>query len=296
MDFDEYQRLASETDQAPRGNENDKIIPLLGLVGEVGTLLVEYKKFLRDGPAHELLSNNVAEELGDCLWYLTNLATKFGIPLQVIAETNLVKTRSRWKHEGRIPLPMLLDDRFPSSEQIPREFEFSLTEEILDGVQKVVLRVDGEIVGNALRDNVWTPDGYRFHDVFHIAHAVYLGWSPTFRRLLGRKRKSDADVDEIEDGGRAGVIDEAIVALEWDYARKALFLEGVSTVDYAFLSTIKSISSHLEVGIRSIADWQSAILGGFAVWREVNRQRGGHVRANLVTRSMEYTRPPDTHL
>jgi len=43
---------------------------LLGLAGEAGTLLSEYKKHLRDGDAHQLHKERVAEELGDLLWYL----------------------------------------------------------------------------------------------------------------------------------------------------------------------------------------------------------------------------------
>jgi len=37
---------------------------LLGLAGEAGGLLSEYKKFLRDGSAHKLFKQRVGEELG----------------------------------------------------------------------------------------------------------------------------------------------------------------------------------------------------------------------------------------
>ncbi|MFN8557582.1 MAG: nucleoside triphosphate pyrophosphohydrolase family protein [Dehalococcoidia bacterium] len=61
MDFNEYQRRAQETDQQP----GEVIVPLLGLAGEAGTLLSEYKKHLRDGSAHQLHKERVVEELGD---------------------------------------------------------------------------------------------------------------------------------------------------------------------------------------------------------------------------------------
>ena len=52
--------------------------------------------------------------------------------------------------------------------------------------------------------NIADADGYRYHDIFHIANAVFLGWSPVVRALLRCKRKSQPHIDENEDGARAG--------------------------------------------------------------------------------------------
>ena len=76
MDFNEYQRHSQETDQKPGGDDDALIVPLLGLVGEAGTLQSEFKKRLRDGDAHARFTEQVAEELGDILWYVSNLAFK----------------------------------------------------------------------------------------------------------------------------------------------------------------------------------------------------------------------------
>ncbi|WP_423959099.1 hypothetical protein [Candidatus Binatus sp.] len=48
-----------------------------------------------------------------------------------------------------------------------------------------------------------SPDHYRYHDVLHLGHLVFLGWPPSIRSLLRRKRKSDLMVDDNEDGLRA---------------------------------------------------------------------------------------------
>ena len=78
MDFDEYQYEAQGTDRVPTPADIEGdlslIVPMLGLAGEAGGLLSEYKKFLRDGPAHKLFKQRVAEELGDILWYVANIA------------------------------------------------------------------------------------------------------------------------------------------------------------------------------------------------------------------------------
>lgn len=55
----------------------------------LGRFLSEYKKYLRDGPAHKLFEERLGEELGDLLWYLPNVATEFGLTLNGIAEANL---------------------------------------------------------------------------------------------------------------------------------------------------------------------------------------------------------------
>ena len=56
-------------------NSSEMLVPLLGMVGELGELLAEYKKWLRDGQAYALFPDRAREELGDLLWYLSNTAT-----------------------------------------------------------------------------------------------------------------------------------------------------------------------------------------------------------------------------
>ena len=91
MDMRAYQLKAQKTDQVPspaRTPEGDAslVVPLLGLAGETGELLTEYKKRLRDGEAHRMFKDRVSEELGDLLWYVANVASKFDLDLNAIAE------------------------------------------------------------------------------------------------------------------------------------------------------------------------------------------------------------------
>ena len=69
---------------------------MLGLAGETGQLLSEYKKHLRDGEAHRLFMDRVGEELGDLLWYIANVASKFDLDLGQIAQQNLDKVHARF--------------------------------------------------------------------------------------------------------------------------------------------------------------------------------------------------------
>src|SRR4029079_5155490 len=96
MTFTEYQKLAIETDKTGDDKVKSLMIPLLGLAGEAGSLLSEYKKWLRDGESYLPFTDQVAEELGDILWYLANLASKLNLDLGEIAAENLAKVAERW--------------------------------------------------------------------------------------------------------------------------------------------------------------------------------------------------------
>jgi NTP pyrophosphatase (non-canonical NTP hydrolase) len=292
MDLDQYQTAAQSTDQKPGTDGDAVVVPLLGIAGEAGDLLTAYKKRLRDGDAYTGFRDRLGEELGDILWYVANLASKFDIALSAVAIANLDKTNGRWgkSADGRVAPtePVLFDESYAPTQQFPREMVAEVTESINDdGMATVRLTIDGEKVGNDLNDNAALDDGYRFHDVLHLAHIAMLGWSPTIRGLMKRKRKSDPKVDHAEDGARAIVIDEGIVEMVFDYARRHNFMEGLERIDHDLLRNIKTRTSHLEVSVRSPAEWEQAILESYRVWRAIRSQGGGRFRLNLLERKVE---------
>lgn len=306
MDFDDYQRRARVTDQNPqpggatgeasREPQRHEVIPLLGLVGEVGGLLGEYKKLLRDGATHRKFRDEVAEELGDVLWYVSNVATKFNLSLSEIAEQNLTKVEDRWRNPER--RRALYDEHRPANQQLPRRFEYAFEDRTTDGITKVVLidRSSGDSTGDPLTDNSYEDDGYRFHDVIHLALAACLGWSPVLRKLLRTKDRLDhrapREVDEVEDGGRAQVIEEAIVASAYVYASNHNYLDEVDAVDWQLLRHLKQLTSHVEVRNRTAREWNDALLAGFAVWRKLREHGRGTVRGDLVAGTLEFIPPP----
>ena len=70
------------------------MISLLGIAGETGTLLAEFKKKIRDKESHEGFQEKAAEELGDIRWYPSNIASRLGLSLSGIASKNLQKRTS----------------------------------------------------------------------------------------------------------------------------------------------------------------------------------------------------------
>ena len=140
----------------------------------------------------------------------------------------------------------------------------------------------------SLTDNAYDPDGYRYHDVFHLAYTAVLSWSPVTRSLIRRKRKSDPQVDEVEDGGRAIAIEEGIAAMVFSYGQQHRMFQGVRSVEYSLLRTIRDMTAHLEVRDRSSAEWQDAIIQGFETWRQVRKAGGGHIHVDRVRRQIRF--------
>lgn len=296
MDFRKYQIEAAKTDQVAGDDEKGRLVPLLGLAGEVGTLLSEYKKFLRDGSAHQRFAEQVAEDLGDLLWYIASVAGKFGLDLDDIAKANIEKTHFRWPETKTMNQASLyetershlFDEEFPIEQQIPRKFTVQFRELCEGDSRQISILRDETQIGNSLTDNAYEDDGYRFHDVFHLSFAAVLGWSPVTRALLGVKRKSDEQIDEIEDGARAKIIEELISQLVFSYAREHDYLRGVGSLDYHLLKTIHSLVSDREVKNRSLADWERAIFAGYEVWRQVRECGRGNVEVDLIQRTIKF--------
>ena len=102
MDFNTYQKKARLTAQYPNLGLNN-IYPTLGLVGESGEVAEKVKKVIRDknGIFDEESKESIKKELGDVLWYLSNLCTEFNFNLDDVALLNLEKLKLR-AAKGRI--------------------------------------------------------------------------------------------------------------------------------------------------------------------------------------------------
>jgi NTP pyrophosphatase (non-canonical NTP hydrolase) len=284
MDFRTYQERAAKTDRNPATEEKGMMIPLLGLAGEAGELLTEYKKFLRDGESHTQFRDRFAEELGDLLWYLTTVATKVGLDLADVAARNLEKVEQRW---GPLPQREPFDSGYPENERFPRRFliDFATTH---DKDEKPVVRVfyKNEQFGDSLTDNSEEPDGYAFHDAIHLSFTAVLGWSPLTRKLLNAKRRSNTTVDKVQDGARALYIEEGLSTFIFAYARDYNWLDGKASVSSELLRMIRNMTRTLEVGCCTEGEWERAIVQGFAVWREIKKQGSGTLVLNLDERSI----------
>ncbi len=95
MDFNEYQRRSRQTAEYPR--DAWLAYPALGLAGEAGEVAEHAKKAIRDdgGTLTDERRLAMSKELGDVLWYVSQLATELDLELADIAAANLEKLLSR---------------------------------------------------------------------------------------------------------------------------------------------------------------------------------------------------------
>jgi NTP pyrophosphatase (non-canonical NTP hydrolase) len=102
MDFKEYQKKSRKTAVYPNAG-NNFVYPVLGLTGESGEVADKIKKVIRDknGIISKETKEELKKELGDVLWYVSQIASELKIPLNDIAEKNIEKLYSRMKR-GRL--------------------------------------------------------------------------------------------------------------------------------------------------------------------------------------------------
>lgn len=96
MTFEEYQRMSRKTAMYPDKDHNF-VYPVLGLTGEAGEVAEKIKKVIRDdnGVMSDEKKREIAKELGDVLWYVSQIATELGLELENVATLNIVKLYAR---------------------------------------------------------------------------------------------------------------------------------------------------------------------------------------------------------
>ena len=362
----DYVDAIRPTDLLP---EDDLRPVLMGLFGEVGSIMAPAKKLHREKEAYSGYQAAVEEEFGDTLWYLTALARRTGnrlpelvsnaaengeyskavaasdvpdgpivhissavalrelddalldlgkaaaallvigdnppraaelleafvrtylqalqaakITFSRVVQRNLKKTRGRFLNPEPATLPNF-DAAFDEEERLPEHFEIKIKQR-KNG--QSCLQWNGVFIGDPLSDNILDSDGFRFHDVFHFAHAAVLHWSPTFRALIKHKRKSDKVVDEAQDGGRAIVVEEGLTAWLFSRAKELDFFTGQNSVSFDLLKTVGQFVQGYEVQECPLKLWENAILQGYAVFRHVRFHNGGLIIGDRKARTLSF--------
>lgn len=368
---EDFTNQVIRTDRRP---ETDRLrIAVLGVFGELGSLMSEIKKGAREGPSYTSFRETVVEEAGDLLWYFAALSLTLDWPFsrllsaafgREIADDDqfaLIETymdelaiggHDPWLFAGA-RAGALAEQAETASDSSAlfdlaasalratlfalRSAETGLEAPVLSNIGKSLSRfpisrkhlplyderptLDGELIsrderipvflpvefreikvgrktmvvqsaftiklGDPLTDNIEENDDYRFHDVFHLAYAAVLGWSPVLRALLKVKRKSQPLIDENQDGARAILIEEGISTYIFNHAKPHLFKEATG-VDYRLLSTIKDFVKGYEVEDQPFWAWERAILRGYEVFRELTERRCGRVTLDLAKRDISF--------
>jgi NTP pyrophosphatase (non-canonical NTP hydrolase) len=108
MTFGEYQLVAHSTaiwpeDLGELEQSRNIYYPILGLAGEAGELAGKASKIMRDkqGILDQETRDDLVKELGDCCWFLAEVATVLGVTLESVFEGNAKKLLAR-KEKGTL--------------------------------------------------------------------------------------------------------------------------------------------------------------------------------------------------
>lgn len=91
MEFNEYQEAANRT---LYGNEQVLTNCALGLAGETGQVVYLVKAYTFKGK--DLDKEKLVHELGDVLWYLSQIAEWADIPFDEVAQENIETLNKRY--------------------------------------------------------------------------------------------------------------------------------------------------------------------------------------------------------
>src|SRR5258708_1296942 len=96
QDFQEYQQASRKT-WSEISVDHPIVYPTLGLTNEAGEVAGKIKKIFRDkgGKISPEDREALKYELGDVLWYLTQICTELDLTLQEVAAANIEKLFSR---------------------------------------------------------------------------------------------------------------------------------------------------------------------------------------------------------
>lgn len=382
LTLDGYQAGAVQSDQNERTGSDGLRVPLLGLFGEMGSLLTLPKRKQRETSTYYRAA--IIEEVGDVLWYLSNLASRHNLPLSALpratgsgedlrvinkaepgltfagvqklpahriqksdqaveadyfalggavgrlmsefaagehwdldaaefirhlartfrllvltatnsdidlnfcAHNNLLKIASRWPRPSERTYRTPFDAEYKPYEQLPRHIEMYFEEREVGANTYVFQTCNGINVGDRLTDNRTEQDDYRFHDVFHLAYATFLSWSPVMRALFKVKRKSNPKVDENQDGARAILIEEGVATWIFNHGLDHELFLHVEKLDYSLLKAIRRLVAGYEVEDCGLWQWQEAILEGFRIFRTLKEKRRGTVIADMTSRTIAF--------
>src|ERR1700680_2167990 len=175
------------------------------------------------------------------------------------------------------------------NERLPDRLEFLF--ERVEGSDLVKMRLSTAIhgqVGDVVDDNEYREDHYRFHDAIHIALMACLRWSPVFRKLLVKKRKSNPEADRVENGAKARDIEEALSRMIFRYFEQNNFLEGATSVDTNFLRDLCTFSGEREVSWVTERQWEDTMMQAAAVMRQMIKARQGILIADIRAGKIEF--------
>ncbi len=288
--FNQYQTTAYLT---ARTEGNELVDVCLAVLWQLGAELL--RNFTMPKMELYINTNIITRDpetvIGEIAWHLAAIASVLEIDLDNVIEENVKKARFRTTDESD---DNYFDGHFSEEEQLPRKFEISF---VSTSSNHARMYYHGRPLGDDLTDNSYFEDGYRYHDVMHLANAACLRWSPVLRGFLKKKRKSCPKTDEVEDGARAQIVEELVI--------KAIHAEGTrlspkddgnnlplfpekGQITFRLIKTLVEYVKGLEVEKSHEWEWREAIYQGAQMYHKLRQEGQGTVTVNLDNRSLSF--------
>lgn len=314
MNLLEYQRRVTQVGGRVAGGNAAVALGVCELTAAAGALASTVARGQDGSMTAQVQRDVLHRDLGDLMWRVAALATAAGFDLGDVAAGSLATVEDldgTGVDESRWAMLPVFDAGFPDSERFPRRLMVAFRQHVDPLGQRVVtgtvhpanlsgVLVDGFApgeparcqvgapLGDPLTDNARTPDGYRFHDAIHLGFLAVLGWSPNLRALLRVKRKSDAIVDECEDGARAIFTEEGLAAVLARLAQTHNGFRTPQTVTREAVEVARAATVGLEVHAVPGWLWRHAIWQGFRAMHQLVAHDGGQLVADLDARRLTY--------
>ncbi|MEO0400455.1 MAG: hypothetical protein AAF224_13655 [Pseudomonadota bacterium] len=290
----DYQRLAFKTARTERHILLQVCAAVLTQLAAqlMRHLLPEIEKELNK----QLKDRPIGVVLGEIAWHLCAIASLYSIDMDDVGAKNMEKASARQNHRKPTPLH---DRDVLAKQQFPRRFEVEFRSVDSETVQ---IYWAGKIRGDPLRDQYSIKDGYRFHDVIHLANVAVLGWSPVLRDLFEIKREGKTKLEQ--DSGRSAVVEELVIKfVHWEASRRAkelhgdvpaydrpLFPDG-EEIPFSLLKQVRELTIGHEVYENKYWEWARAIREGYRVFELLKQNSGGFVSVDLENRELDF-KPP----
>lgn len=297
---DRYQEIAFLT----RRTQNDELRNVCAAVLQqlAAQLSRDFLPNMELGLNHEVRPKDPVDALGEIMWHLSALASIYNLSLSDILA--LTEQKTRFRNPENTPGPRHKSEK--RAENFPDCFEVHFVDQG-DRRSKMYWVQDGREItklGATLTDNDHDGDGYRFHDVMHIAFAVHLGWSPNLRSFM-RLKRSPRQIDEVEDGGRAKILEEAVIL---EIHRRAEELEGYfreakeaiqgspyncpGALNFEYLRHLHELCGGHEVYQNPKQDWENAIRSGYDCYHKLRSMNGGIIAVDMTAQTLTFRPMP----
>lgn len=174
-------------------------------------------------------------------------------------------------------------------ESLPEAASFAF----VDAEETVLVYVDAK-VGRPFHvmrtaSDFRSGDGYRWYQVFCLAFASVLGWSPILRDALGLKRRSNRMIEKGQDGVRAQMIEEYVIALA---LAEEGWSAGLAPLSHSTIAEIQAAVASLEVCQASEEDWRCAFDVARNAWKALKTSGSGIVAMDCKARDLRVSSFP----